>query len=216
MKTAFFIVIQSTAFFFISCSSENNVDLESSVDPIDNQNIPESPENTYQTLNDSIVYQFINEIDLIGENTVVERVISDRTIEAVNFGTKDSISLNHSIYVEPTFFQFNKEDSSYVMSQVAQGSNRLWDLQRLNSQFTRNKYNSWCMEHHTFDWDEFRNAGFGCFLTMGLPIFNKELDEAIIYVGYQCHYTLGSGSIRKYKKVDGEWEFEEENNLWIS
>lgn len=202
------------AFLLITgCSEESN---EEPITSISDYGTIQDSTTIQPVFEDSVTYHFLIEVGLITENNVLERKMSNRTADGVNFGQKDSISENFSSYIDPDFFMVEGEDASYIKTQIDFAEEKIWNMNTLGQDSIWNAYNNWCLENPDFDWDKFKDAGFGCFVDLGVPLFNKAHDIAIIYVGYQCHYLMGAGSIRKYEKVDGKWIFKEETNLWIS
>ena len=209
-----FILTLAVALLFARCSSDEIN--ENDITSISNYGIVQDSTDFQLIFDDSAAYAFINELNLIIGNNVLSREISNWSSKGVNFGKKDTTSDSFNFYVRPDFFIVDEKDSAYLKSQIEFADEQIWNLSLLGQDSVWAAYNNWTLENPEFDWDKFKDSGFGCFVDLGVPLFNKAHDVAIIYVSYQCHYLMGSGSIHKYEKVDGKWELKEKAQLWIS
>ncbi len=67
-------------------------------------------------------------------------------------------------------------------------------------------------------WTSFRKKfpNSGGFLSFSNVGFNKQHNQAFVYVDWNCGPTCGAGGYILLKKVRGKWEIVKDNGLWFS
>ncbi|HCC78197.1 MAG: hypothetical protein A2X25_04660 [Chloroflexi bacterium GWB2_49_20] len=67
-------------------------------------------------------------------------------------------------------------------------------------------------------WDVFYNRYPGApgIMTLSRVGFNKQMDQALVYLGIQSHWLAGSGNFFLLNKVNGSWVIDEQVMTWVS
>lgn len=67
-------------------------------------------------------------------------------------------------------------------------------------------------------WDVFYNRYPGApgIMTLSRVGFNKQMDQALVYLGVQSHWLAGSGNFFLFNKVNGSWVIDQQVMSWIS
>lgn len=67
-------------------------------------------------------------------------------------------------------------------------------------------------------WDVFYNRYPGApgIMTLSRVGFNKQMDQALVYLGVQSHWLAGSGNFFLLNKVNGSWVIDEQVMTWVS
>jgi hypothetical protein len=184
--------------------------------------VPKNYENTVDSLaprlyDDSLAYAFINEIGFIGQGNILNLIPSETSLDGIDFNEPqfNIDSSNLSFHFSPLLYA-DRKDSLSITKQIKQAQNTGWDLNKLGITETADQYVLWQRKNPIFEWTAFKKANFGCFIDLGIPLFNYEKNIAIIYFGCQCHGTMGYGNIQKYVLTNGKWTFERDINKWIS
>jgi len=200
-----------------SCGNQHNSDIVTRKPDA----LPVNKDKLYTLLDDSLVYAFINEINMIGDNSVVlEDILIDETKQGLTGyfsfskpGQKkskmDFIEVYHMIELAP-------EDTLYYEEQEKMYQYKLWDLERLGHKEKALDYQYWELNNPVFDCNKFKDDGFGCFVSVGAPFFNKEKNCAIIYIDYTCHATLCNGTLYRFDLIDGKWKVVDQQTIKMS
>lgn len=173
---------------------------------------------------DSFAYMFIQKIQLIDTNDILIESLSEFDEVFINFTQRKKIPKDENIIslVDLDFgfgpvATYKKNDSSFVKKQIRESKDMYWSLYKLQYHETLNKYYEWIKKNPKFEWEAFKTAGFGCFITLSAPIFNHSKNKAVIMIGQQCHGTLGAGYVYLFElKKNGDWEMTKDRQLWIS
>ena len=171
---------------------------------------------------DDGVYTFMDELfeELSGgsdSNIVIQTVIIPEIDETGYLFQEKSGDILFIPWGEgTTHFYATKEDSIFIRQQLKSRKNKLWiaeNFQGITYDSTMlSKYES----KNGFEWDQFRNDGYGCFMSYGLPVFNSDSTRCIIQINGSCHGTLGSGHSIFLEKKNDKWKIVGRKKNWMS
>ena len=71
-------------------------------------------------------------------------------------------------------------------------------------------------ENEKFNWDKFKDDGYDCFETFGLPVFNADSIHCIVQINGSCHGSLGSGYSLFLEKKNNKWSIIGRRKNWMS
>jgi hypothetical protein len=173
---------------------------------------------------DSFAYAFIKKITPIDTNDILIESLLKFEKTFINFiPRKKSPKDENVLYIVDFPFgtgpvaTYKKNDSSSVKEQITNAEGMHWSVYRLQHPKTLNNYYKWIEKNPKFEWEVFKAAGFGCFITLSAPIFNQLKNKAVIVIGRQCHNTLGAGYVYLFElNKNGNWEMTKNRELWIS
>jgi len=111
-----------------------------------------------------------------------------------------------------------RKDINYMLGNL-HSETMLWDSARLNSVWLLKPSDLAKISHSdtTDYWEEYRRLfGSGGKHSYSAPIFNQENTLALIEYSGSGGWTLGSGGIILFEKINDEWRYLKEFPLWLS
>lgn len=114
-----------------------------------------------------------------------------------------------------THFYATKEDSLFIKQQLESRQNKRWLAEKFRGIPHDSTMLSIYKSKNGFDWDKFKNDGYGCFTSYGLPVFNVDSTRCIIRVNSACHAIAGSGSSIFLEKKNNKWKIVGRKQNWM-
>lgn len=207
--------------FFLGCDGSKN---DSSLIPIESSSTEfieiTDDYDTTNTFQDSTTYDFLKQTQILSKNDILDENIARESIKGIWFESnlQNQTKSNQIKITNLNLYVAKGADSLFIQEQNERSKGKKWDLKKIGAYDAIKRYEYWERRNTEFDWDEFKSEGFGCFVSIGIPLFNSDYTVAIVYVGTTCHGTLGNGTIYKFERsgTATQWEFSESMQLWIS
>ena len=136
------------------------------------------------------------------------------------YGQLDGETISHAKKL------FNGESDEFVDLQFDRnGGQKVWDLAKLsnsavNFDMLHKKYSRMNVADSIINEDvdtiypALRDIGISGFCFIGVPLFDKEQQNAVFYYGSQTGYATGSGDLYKARLKDGSWKIINHKRLW--
>lgn len=153
------------------------------------------------------IYAFANSI--VNENGIAkycENVLDRKTMIATN---------GDSLFLAKIDTIFDKKDLEFIREQYLEGNKFVWKKDLLNKEIinldsAKNYKNP----------EEFYNKTLSekkCIGHIDLPMFNREMNIAIVEISYYCGFLCAQGGIFIYKKdKNKKWKLYKTLEQWIS
>ncbi|WP_306641152.1 hypothetical protein [Sanyastnella coralliicola] len=179
--------------------------------------------------NDSLAYAFLNEVVDFPPEIVVSSAVSTFFIhEAIDYINEEpevdieGFNYEQFLGLAKIMLLVDSAEMDQIDQEIQLAEGKLWNHSKLGSITQHNKYRKWSRRPKWLGfrgkryWKKFHKAGFGCHLSMSLPVFNRERNIGVIYIGVMCDDLLGHGDFHRYELIDGQWTLTRTHNIWIS
>ena len=169
---------------------------------------------TLPFLEDQFIYDFINSIKTF---TINDYVRYDLSTDKMNSVIESKMhNYDTTKYIDIGRVDFEENDLSFLKKQIYRAKNKYWNLRKFGARESFVKFKAIFESEDKFDWEVFYKYGFKSTVTIGLPLFNKNRNIAIVYIS-TCEGSLaGLSCIVKYKLENGVWKEVKAFNVIVS
>lgn len=207
IKSISTLVLIVLPFVFLSCStSTDNSKLTTRQESLKAKQIET---NTTQKLDDSLSYSFIKSIfTLEPDQSLNPNIIYSEATNCIrinNLKSPQNEILISTIYAEPMDPVLLKVDSNefwHMQKQAILGINKKWNYKKLGIRPQPDKN---YMEKLYNTQNNLKIKNSKCSINLGIPVFNRKKNIAIIYKEQYCNLSIEKGSYR-YDLINNEWK----------